>query len=336
MSKDFKQAAVNAQAAGFDGVEIHGANGYLLDQFLRDGCNKRSGPYGGSIENRARLLLEVLAAVCSVWGSDRVGLRLSPISSFNSMGDSDPVALACWLADRLNDCNLAYLHLIRGDVMGELEGEVLTPVRERYQGVLVANLRYTAAEAELRPLEPGRSMPWPLAPPLSPIPIYRHGSKLVHRSTPPIPRLFIKGGRWDIPIIRFWQPPEMDEEERAPAFSFAARVHSFRYALAGFPVLLSHPAQCPDPRRRHHPGGDRWPDCPGLTAGMGAPCFGDRHGLGHGGHELPPIELLADEISLEHRPRIGKAKDVAAFGVLAAAMVAVLIGLFVFLPHLWP
>ena len=143
----FKIAAVNAKAAGFDGIEIHGANGYLLDQFLRDGCNKRKGLYGGSIENRARLLLEVLAAVSGVWGSDRVGLRLSPISSFNSMGDSDPVALACWLASRLNECHLAYLHLIRGDVMGELQGEVLVPVRERYQGVLVANLRYTAAEA---------------------------------------------------------------------------------------------------------------------------------------------------------------------------------------------
>lgn len=144
----FKNAAANAKAAGFDGVEIHGANGYLLDQFLRDGCNQRPGPYGGSIENRARLLLEVLAAVCSVWGSERVGLRLSPISSFNSMGDSDPVALACWLAERLNAFNLAYLHLIRGDVMGELQGDVLTPVRERYQGVLVANLRYTPVEAE--------------------------------------------------------------------------------------------------------------------------------------------------------------------------------------------
>jgi N-ethylmaleimide reductase len=143
----FKNAAINARAAGFDGIEIHGANGYLLDQFLRDGCNKRSGRYGGSIENRAHLLLDVLAAVSGVWGSDRVGLRLSPISSFNSMGDSDPVALACWLANRLNECHLAYLHLIRGDVMGELQGEVLAPVRERYKGVLVANLRYTAAEA---------------------------------------------------------------------------------------------------------------------------------------------------------------------------------------------
>jgi len=144
----FKMAAVNAQAAGFDGVELHGANGYLLDQFLRDGCNQRSGLYGGPIANRARLLLEVLAAVSEVWGSERVGLRLSPISSFNSMGDSDPVGLACWLADTLNGYNLAYLHLIRGDVMGVLQGEVLAPVRERYQGVLIANLGYSAAEAE--------------------------------------------------------------------------------------------------------------------------------------------------------------------------------------------
>jgi N-ethylmaleimide reductase len=143
----FAKAADNAKAAGFDGVEIHGANGYLLDQFLRDGCNQRSGPYGGPIEHRARLLLEVLAAVSEVWGSDRVGVRLSPISSFNSMGDSDPVGLACWLAERLNACRLAYLHLIRGDVLGELQGEVVAPVRERYKGMLVSNLHYTGAEA---------------------------------------------------------------------------------------------------------------------------------------------------------------------------------------------
>lgn len=144
----FGQAAANALAAGFDGIEIHGANGYLIDQFLRDGCNRRTGPYGGPVENRARLLLEVLAAVGVVWGSERVGLRLSPLSSFNSMGDSDPIGLARWLAERLNACNLAYVHLIRGDVLGEVQGDVLTPFRQRYQGVLIANLHYTAAEAE--------------------------------------------------------------------------------------------------------------------------------------------------------------------------------------------
>jgi N-ethylmaleimide reductase len=84
----FRLAALNAKAAGFDGVEIHGANGYLLDEFLRDGSNKRSGPYGGPIENRARLLLEVIDAVISVWGAGRVGVRISPLNSFNDMRDS--------------------------------------------------------------------------------------------------------------------------------------------------------------------------------------------------------------------------------------------------------
>jgi N-ethylmaleimide reductase len=142
----FRQAAENAKAAGFDGVEVHGANGYLLDQFLRDGANKRSGPYGGSVENRARLMLEVIAAVSEVWGSDRVGLRISPLNSYNDMIDSDPVGLASWLATRLNDCNLAYLHLMRGDFFGKQKGDVLTPVRANYKGVLVGNMGYTPAE----------------------------------------------------------------------------------------------------------------------------------------------------------------------------------------------
>ena len=144
----FGKASENAKAAGFDGVEVHGANGYLLDQFLRDGSNKRTGPYGGPIENRARLLLEVLAAVCKVWGSDRVGLRISPLNSFNSMIDSDPIGLASWLATRLNESKLAYLHLMRSDFFGQQQGDVVTPVRERYQGVLIANMGYTAEEAE--------------------------------------------------------------------------------------------------------------------------------------------------------------------------------------------
>ena len=111
----FGKAAANAKAAGFDGVEGHGAHGYLLDEFLRDGANKRSGPYGGSVENRARLLFEVIEAVSSVWGSDRVGLRISPLNSYNSMIDSDPVGLATWLTGRLNEFKLAYLHAMRSD-----------------------------------------------------------------------------------------------------------------------------------------------------------------------------------------------------------------------------
>jgi N-ethylmaleimide reductase len=143
----FRKAAENAKAAGFDGVEVHGANGYLLDQFLRDGCNQRSGPYGGPVENRARLMLEVIAAVSAVWGSDRVGLRVSPLNSYNSMIDSDPVNLATWLAKRLNDSRLAYLHVMRGDFFQQQAGDVLTPIREHYQGVIIGNMGYQAAEA---------------------------------------------------------------------------------------------------------------------------------------------------------------------------------------------
>jgi len=143
----FRHAAENARLAGFDGIEVHGANGYLLDEFLRDGSNTRSGPYGGPIENRARLLLEVLEACCEVWSSDRVGLRLSPLNSYNSMRDSNPVGLITWLAQHLNAYRLAYLHVMRGDFFGQQKGDVLTPAREHYKGVLIGNMGYTAQEA---------------------------------------------------------------------------------------------------------------------------------------------------------------------------------------------
>jgi N-ethylmaleimide reductase len=144
----YRQAARNAMDAGFDGVEVHGANGYLLDEFLRDGVNKRSGPYGGALANRARLLLEVIDATCAVWGSGRVGLRISPLNSYNDIADSDPVGLVEWLAGRLNDFPLAYLHVMRGDFFGQQHGDVLTPARANYRGVLVANMGYTPDEAE--------------------------------------------------------------------------------------------------------------------------------------------------------------------------------------------
>jgi N-ethylmaleimide reductase len=143
----FRTAALNARAAGFDGVEVHGANGYLLDQFLRDGSNQRSGPYGGSIENRARLMLEVVDAVSSAIGSDRVGLRISPLNSFNSMIDSDPLAVATYLAEQLNSRKLAYLHVMRADFFQQQKGDVLTPIRKIYQGTLIANMGYDAKEA---------------------------------------------------------------------------------------------------------------------------------------------------------------------------------------------
>ncbi|HBB33466.1 MAG TPA: alkene reductase [Cyanobacteria bacterium UBA9273] len=110
--EQYRKGAENALAAGFDGVEIHSANGYLLDQFLQDGANQRCDRYGGSIENRARLLMEVTEAVVSVWGADRVGVRLSPSGTFNSMSDSNPVATFSYVAEALNRFGLAYLHLV--------------------------------------------------------------------------------------------------------------------------------------------------------------------------------------------------------------------------------
>ena len=144
----FKSAAERAKQAGFDGVEVHAANGYLLDEFLRDGSNQRIDSYGGSIENRARLLLEVLDSVCHVWGSDRVGVRISPLNSFNSMIDSDPVGLSIQLAQKLNKFNLAYLHVMRADFLQQQNADVMTPIREHYNGIIVANMGYDAEEAD--------------------------------------------------------------------------------------------------------------------------------------------------------------------------------------------
>ena len=144
----FKKAAENAKAAGFDGVEVHGANGYLLDEFLRDGANKRSGPYGGPIENRARLMLEVLDAAISVWGADRVGLRISPLNSYNSMIDSDPVGVTTYIAQQCSTRGIAYLHMMRADFFQAQQGDVMTPARQHFKGVLIGNMGYTADEAE--------------------------------------------------------------------------------------------------------------------------------------------------------------------------------------------
>jgi N-ethylmaleimide reductase len=144
----FKKAAENAKAAGFDGVEVHGANGYLLDEFLRDGANKRSGPYGGPIENRARLMLEVLDAAISVWGADRVGLRISPLNSYNSMIDSDPVGVSTYIAQQCSTRGIAYLHIMRADFFQAQQGDVMTPARQHFKGVLIGNMGYTADEAE--------------------------------------------------------------------------------------------------------------------------------------------------------------------------------------------
>ncbi|MBW4417636.1 MAG: alkene reductase [Myxacorys californica WJT36-NPBG1] len=118
--EQFRQGAKNALAAGFDGVEVHSANGYLLDQFLQDGSNHRTDQYGGSIENRARLLMEVLEAVTQVWGADRVGVRLSPSGTFSNMSDSNSEALFTYVVKALNQFGLAYLHLVEPRVDGNV------------------------------------------------------------------------------------------------------------------------------------------------------------------------------------------------------------------------
>jgi N-ethylmaleimide reductase len=145
--QDFRKGAANAIAAGFDGVEVHGANGYLIDQFLRDGSNQRTDEYGGSLENRARFLTEVLEAVTGEIGSQRVGLRLSPLNSFNSMVDRDPVGWTRYLAEYLNKFELAYLHLMRADFFGVQQADVITIAREHYNGHLMVNMGYSAEEA---------------------------------------------------------------------------------------------------------------------------------------------------------------------------------------------
>lgn len=145
----FRRAAENAKRAGFDGVEVHGANGYLLDQFLRDGSNRRSGPYGGPVENRARLMLGVVDAVATVFGSGRVGLRLSPLNSYNAMQDSDPMGLMTYLCSALSPRGLSYLHLMRADFLGKQQGDVLGLARRAFSGPLVANMGYSPDEAAL-------------------------------------------------------------------------------------------------------------------------------------------------------------------------------------------
>ena len=118
--EDYRSAARRAMAAGFDGVELHAANGYLLDQFLQDGSNKRTDLYGGSIQNRSRFLLEVVEALVSVWGRDRVAVRIGPSGTWNGMSDSNPQALFSHVALELNQFGLAYLHIIEPRVKGNV------------------------------------------------------------------------------------------------------------------------------------------------------------------------------------------------------------------------
>ena len=148
--EDYRHAARNAKAAGFDGVEIHAANGYLIDQFLRDTSNHRTDAYGGSIENRVRLLAEVVAAVAEILGAGRVGVRLSPFSNANNVGmDSDTVATFNAAIDVLNGAGIAFLHMVEGQTGGPREwpAGTLESLRDRFTGTYIANNGYDRASA---------------------------------------------------------------------------------------------------------------------------------------------------------------------------------------------
>lgn len=147
--EQYRIAAQNARTGGFDGVEIHAANGYLLDQFLRDGSNRRSDEYGGAIENRLRLLEEVSETVVEVWGGDRVGVRLSPLSSFNGMKDSKPESTFRAAVECLNRFSLAYLHFVEEDNSPESgAGFDMNELRAVWRGTLMVNGGYSRERAE--------------------------------------------------------------------------------------------------------------------------------------------------------------------------------------------
>ncbi len=157
----FRQGAANAKAAGFDGVEVHAANGYLLDQFLRDKTNRRTDRYGGSAENRARLLIEVTEAVAGVWSGERVGVHLSPTNPFNDIADSDPEQTFATAVRALDRLGVSYLHLVEPDPIEPAPslpspasgaGKTMTPLdaaffRPLWRGTLIANKGYDLARA---------------------------------------------------------------------------------------------------------------------------------------------------------------------------------------------
>jgi len=157
--EQFRKAADNAKAAGFDGVEVHGANAYLLDQFLRDSTNHRTDAYGGSIENRARLLIEVCEAVAGVWGADRVGVRLSPSVRSYGMSDSNPAETFTYAAEQLGQRKLAFVHVVEpSSPRGDPNDRIIDPmiVREAFGGIYIGNGSYDGARAR-QAIESGRA-----------------------------------------------------------------------------------------------------------------------------------------------------------------------------------
>jgi N-ethylmaleimide reductase len=152
--EQYRQGALNAQKAGFDGVEVHAANGYLLEQFIKSGSNHRTDEYGGSLENRLRLPLMVIEAVITVWGKDRVGVRIGPTGSFNGMHDDNPIETFTIFAKHLNDLGIAYLEVVEDSFQGNHASgrpeDIIDAIRTVYKGTYIANGAYTAEEARTR------------------------------------------------------------------------------------------------------------------------------------------------------------------------------------------
>jgi N-ethylmaleimide reductase len=146
--EDYGRAASNAKAAGFDGVEIHAANGYLIDQFLRSNSNARTDIYGGSVVNRVRFLGEVVEAVLNVWDRGRVGIRISPLSTFNDMGDSNPEETFARVVDVLNGHQPGYLHVVEEGIPVDGNADFFRRLRSAWKGIYVANGGYDADRGE--------------------------------------------------------------------------------------------------------------------------------------------------------------------------------------------
>ncbi|MDO7188093.1 alkene reductase [Acinetobacter baumannii] len=144
--EDFRQSAANAIKAGFDGVEIHGANGYLLEQFIKDGANQRTDIYGGSIENRARLLLEVTEAIVKEIGADRTGVRISPVSPANGISISNPQPQYDYIVEQLDQLGIVYLHVVEGATGGPRDNAEFNyqSIRDRFKHTYLANNGYDA------------------------------------------------------------------------------------------------------------------------------------------------------------------------------------------------
>jgi N-ethylmaleimide reductase len=146
--EDYRRAASNAKAAAFDGVEIHAANGYLIDQFLRSKSNARTDSYGGSAANRVRFLGEVIEVVLNVWDQGRVGVRISPLGTFNDMGDANPEETFACVVNVLNGQRPGYLHVVEDAIPDGQKADFFRRLRSAWKGIYIANGGYDAERGE--------------------------------------------------------------------------------------------------------------------------------------------------------------------------------------------